>query len=154
MKYKSKSSGTIDLVKAVMIENVPSYANKIFYSLGFLSMICFFTLIITGSVMVFFGSDWWFTTRPGEFMRSLHLWSLQAFVVFMILHLFIVFLTGGYRSPRRFLWVLGALMFFLVLAEAEFGYVLRGDFSPQWRSLQGADLYRRYDFNTYRDFKI
>jgi len=32
-------------------------------------------------------------------------------------------------------------MLFVVLAETEFGYVLRGDFSSQWRSLQGADFY-------------
>ena len=51
------------------------------------------------------------------------------------------FLTGGYRTPRRFLWVLGSLMFFLVLMEAEFGYALRDDFSSQWRVLQGADFY-------------
>ncbi|MGE5041934.1 MAG: cytochrome b N-terminal domain-containing protein [Candidatus Levyibacteriota bacterium] len=141
MEDSPKGIGTIQLLKSVMLENVPSYANKFFYSLGFLSMICFMLLIITGSVMVFFGPDWWFKTPVGIFTRSVHLWSLQAFVVFMILHLFIVFLTSGFKPPRRFLWVLGSIMFFLVLTEAEFGYVLRDDFSSQWRSLQGADLY-------------
>lgn len=141
METKTKASGIMQLFKVIMIEDVPSYANKIFYSLGFLSMICFVVLLITGIIMVFFGPDWWFTTHPGEFMRSLHLWAIQAFVVFLLLHIFIVFSTGGYRPPRRFVWVLGSLMFFLVLMEAEFGYVLRGDFSSQWRSLQGADLY-------------
>ncbi len=131
----------MQLFRIIMIENVPSYANKIFYSLGFLSMICFFTLIITGVIMVLLGHDWWLTTQAGSFIRSIHLWSVQAFVVFLMLHVLIVFLTGGYRFPRRFVWVLGSFMFFLVLMEAEFGYVLRGDFSSQWRSLQGADLY-------------
>ena len=133
--------GLTSLFKAIIINNVPSYANKIFYSLGFLSMISFFMLLITGIIMVFFGPDWWFTNPTGEFVRSLHLWSAQSFVVFIILHVLIVFLTGGYRIPRRLLWVIGTLMFFLALIEAEFGYVLRGDFSSQWRSLQGADLY-------------
>jgi hypothetical protein len=32
-------------------------------------------------------------------------------------------------------------MLLFVLAESEFGFVLRGDFSSQWRSLQGADFY-------------
>jgi hypothetical protein len=32
-------------------------------------------------------------------------------------------------------------MFLFVLVESEFGFVLRGDFSSQWRSLQGADFY-------------
>ena len=50
-------------------------------------------------------------------------------------------MTSGFRKPRRLTWVIGVFMFLFVLAEAEFGYVLRGDFSSQWRSLQGADFY-------------
>lgn len=129
------------ILKSLMIENVPSYANKIFYSLGFLSMTSFFMLIITGVVMVFFGPDWWLTNSMGVFVRSIHLWATQAFVLFIMLHLTIVFLTSGYKPPRQLTWVLGALMLAFVLAEAEFGYVLRNDFSSQWRSLQGADFY-------------
>lgn len=125
----------------LMIKDVPSYANKFFYSLGFLSMVSFVTLIITGTVMAFFGPNWWLTSSVGVYFRSVHLWATQAFVLFMLLHLTIVFLTSGFKKPRRLTWVLGACMFLFVLAEAEFGYVLRGDFSAQWRSLQGADLY-------------
>ncbi len=131
----------LSALNKIMIKDVPAYANRIFYSLGFLSMTCFLILIITGIVMVSYGPDWWLTNPTGEFFRSIHLWATQAFVLFVILHLIIVFLTSGFRKPRRLTWVFGALMFFFVLAEAEFGYVLRGDFSSQWRSLQGADLY-------------
>ncbi len=141
VEEKNKDSGLVEVFKTIMLNEVPSYANKIYYSLGFLSMISFLLLIITGLVMVFFGPDWWLTTAFGTFIRSVHLWSSQAFVVCVILHLLIVFLTGGYRPPRRLVWVFGSLMFFLALFEAEFGYVLRNDFSSQWRSLQGADLY-------------
>jgi ubiquinol-cytochrome c reductase cytochrome b subunit len=133
------SVGTI--LQRLMIDKVPNYANRVVYSLGFLSMICFMLLIVTGSVMVFFGPNWWLTSSVGQYFRSIHLWSTQAFVMFMILHLIIVFFTSGFRGPRRLTWVIGALMFMFVLAEAEFGYVLRGDFSSQWRSLQGADFY-------------
>lgn len=132
------------LVKALqdtMIKDVPSYGNKFMYSLGFLSMISFLLLIITGVVMAFFGPTWWLTNSVGTYMRSIHLWSTQAFVLFVILHLLIVFLTSGFKKPRRLTWMIGVLMMFLVLAETEFGYVLRGDFSSQWRSLQGADFY-------------
>lgn len=129
------------ILSQLMIEKVPSYANKIFYSLGFLSMICFMILIITGFVMVGFGPNWWLVNPIGQYFRSIHLWATQAFVLFMMLHLLIVFLTSGYKKPRRLTWVLGALMFIFVMIEAEFGYVLRGDFSSQYRSLQGADLF-------------
>jgi hypothetical protein len=87
------------------------------------------------------GPNWWLTNSIGQYFRSVHLWATQAFVLFVSLHLLVVFFTSGFKKPRRLTWVFGALMFFFVLAEAEFGYVLRGDFSSQWRELQGADLY-------------
>ena len=125
----------------LMIRDVPSYGNKLFYSLGFLSMTSFIVLLVTGIVMAFYGPDWWLTASPGKYFRSIHLWATQAFVLFVILHLLVVFLTSGFKKPRRLTWVIGVLMFAFVLAEAEFGYVLRGDFSSQWRALQGADFY-------------
>lgn len=125
----------------IMIKDVPSYANKFFYSLGFLSMISFMVLLATGLVMTFFGPTWWLTNALGQYVRSVHLWATQAFVLFIILHLFIVFLTSGFKKPRRLTWVIGVLMMFIALAETDFGYVLRGDYSSQWRGLQGADFY-------------
>lgn len=141
MEEKQYNNGVIKLIRIIMIEEVPSYANKIFYSLGFLSMISLFMLIFSGIILVFFGPNWWLTTSAGVLVRSIHLWSAQSFVVFMMLHILIVFLTSGYKPPRRFVWIFGSLMFFFALIEAEFGYVLRNDFSSQWRSLQAADLY-------------
>lgn len=130
-----------EMLQRLMIEEVPAYANKFFYSLGFLSMTSFVLLLISGVIMVFFGPDWWFTDKTGVFTRSIHLWSVQALVILIILHGTIVFLTSGFKAPRQLTWVIGVLMFFFFLMEAEFGYVLRDDFSSQWRSLQGADLY-------------
>jgi hypothetical protein len=91
--------------------------------------------------MAFYGPNWWLTSSAGHFARSVHLWATQAFVLFIILHLFVVFSTSGFKKPRQLTWVFGVLMLFAVLIETEFGYVLRGDFSSQWRTLQGADFY-------------
>jgi Cytochrome b(N-terminal)/b6/petB len=128
-------------LKDTMIKDVPSYGNKFVYSLGFLSMISFLMLIMSGVLMTFYGSTWWLTNGIGKYTRSVHLWSTQAFVLFIVLHLLIVFFTSGFKKPRRLTWMIGVLMMFLVLAETEFGYVLRGDYSSQWRALQGADFY-------------
>ena len=130
-----------DALKPLMIQTVPKYANKLFYSLGFLSATSFILLIITGTIMSINGPNWWLTSTMGKYLRSVHLWSTQAFVIFIILHLLVVFFTSAFKKPRRFTWVLGVLMLLLVLMEGEFGFVLRGDFSSQWRSLQGADFY-------------
>ncbi len=128
-------------LKGAMIRNVPSYGNKFFYSLGFLSMVSFIILIVTGLAMTFFGPGWWLTNSLGAYIRSVHMWSTQAFVIFMIMHLLVVLLTSGFKKPRRLTWVIGVCMLFIALAETELGYALRGDFSSQWRSLQGADFY-------------
>src|SRR5579864_8269085 len=111
-------------MSSLMIREVPAYANKFVYSLGFLSMTSFLLLLITGVIMAIFGPDWWLTTSGGRYFRSIHLWATQAFVLFIILHFTIVFFTSGFRKPRRLTWVIGILMFLVVLSEAEFGYVL------------------------------
>ncbi len=129
------------LFKPLMIQKVPKFGNSFLYSLGFLSMISFVLLIFTGVVMSLYGANWWLLNGVGKYFRSVHLWSTQAFVLFIILHLFVVFMTGAYKRPRRSTWILGVLMMIFALIETEFGYVLRGDFSAQWRSLQGADFY-------------
>jgi len=49
----------------IMIREVPAYANRLFYSLGFLSMTCFMVLIVTGVVMAAYGPDWWLTNSTG-----------------------------------------------------------------------------------------
>ena len=138
-KDEKKSFGSI--LSGLMLQKVPGYANKFFYSLGFLTMVSLVLIIITGFIMVFFGPFWWLTSGFGIYVRSVHLWATQAFILFMMLHLLIVFLTSGFKAPRRLTWVFGAVMFFLALIEAEFGYALRGDFSSQWRTLQASDLY-------------
>ncbi len=128
-------------LKNLMLQEVPAYANKIYYSMGFLSMTSLLLLIVSGTVLVFFGPNWWLTTRPGLFFRSIHLWAAQAFIFFIFLHLLIVFLTSGFKGKRRLTWVVGGFMLVFALVEAEFGYGLRGDFSSQWRSLQASDFY-------------
>lgn len=129
------------IFSGLMLQTVPSYANKLFYSLGFLSMTSLVILILTGVTMVFFGADWWLTNSLGVYVRSVHLWATQAFIFFIFLHLLIVFLTSGFKGKRKLTWVIGVIMLLFVFAEAEFGYILRGDFSSQWRSLQATDLY-------------
>lgn len=141
-----KTHPLLKALQGTMIAEVPAYANKFFYSLGFLSMTCFILLVATGITMVFFGPDWWLTSSVGKYFRSIHLWATQAFVLFVILHMTIVFLTSGFKKPRRLTWVLGVFLFLFVIAETEFGYVLRGDYSSQWRSLQGADFYNGSGF--------
>lgn len=137
----SETKNFIKILQSIMLQTVPSYANKFFYSLGFLSMTALLILILSGIVMVFNGPTWWLVDSFGVYVRSIHLWATQAFVFFIFLHLLRVFLTSAFRLNRKLTWVFGALMFTFAMFEAELGYGLRGDFSSQWRALQASDLY-------------
>ncbi len=146
MEYMTSESSSgkgilAGLRRTLFIERVPTYGNSIFYSLGFLALTSLTILIASGVVMVFFGPSWWLANPWGIFFRSIHLWAAQAFILIILLHVLVILATSGFKKPRRLTWVLGAAVLLLVLAEAEFGYELRGDFSSQYRSLQAADFF-------------
>ncbi len=141
METPTKQNQLKSLAEKIMIMKVPSYGNSIFYALGFLGLTCFAILTVSGLIMVFMGSAWWLSNPAGIFFRSIHLWAAQAFILIVILHALVVFSASSFKPPRRLTWVLGAIVFFFLLIEAEFGYYLRGDFSSQYRALQGADFW-------------
>lgn len=158
-KTDSTAAGTLEILKdKVFIHKAPSYGNKIFYSLGFMALISLMTLAVSGLVMVFFGPTWWLTDHVGSFFRSVHDWSAQAFIAVLLLHITVVFLTSGFKPPRRMVWVFGAIIFCLALIQTEFGYGLRGDFQSQWRAVSGADFwngaYAGHFFNPERFTQI
>ncbi|MDE1860234.1 MAG: cytochrome b N-terminal domain-containing protein [Candidatus Micrarchaeota archaeon] len=123
------------------IKEVPSYANSFWYSLGFLNMTCFAVLLLTGLVLVAFGPVWWNAAPMGVFIRSVHLWAANAFLLFLCLHAFVAFSTSGFRKPRRLLWFIGTIMFFMIAIQVEFGFGLRTDFGAQYRLLSAADFW-------------
>ena len=129
------------LLDKIYFHRLPSYGNKIFYGLGFLALTCLIILAVTGTVMGFMGESWWLYAPLGIYTRSVHLWTVQAFIFILILHFLVGFSTSGFRKPRRMVWVFGALIFCLVLIQTEFGYGLRGDFASQFRAVSGADFW-------------
>ena len=46
----------------------------------------------------------------GMLMRNMHRWAAHAMIVFVWLHMFRVFLTGSYKPPREFNWIVGVLL--------------------------------------------
>ncbi|MDZ7815539.1 MAG: cytochrome b N-terminal domain-containing protein [Planctomycetota bacterium] len=62
--------------------------------------------------------------RFGSFWRGLHKYSSELMLVTVFLHMLRVVLNRAYRAPREFNWVLGALLFFLVLFTMFTGYLL------------------------------
>lgn len=68
-----------------------------------------------------------FEVRGGLFVRQLHHWAALLFAASIVLHLFRIFFTGGFRKPREANWVIGSLIFVLTIAEGFLGYTLPDD---------------------------
>jgi ubiquinol-cytochrome c reductase cytochrome b subunit len=68
----------------------------------------------------------------GWFIRGLHSHGASAMVIVCGLHLLQTAVYGAYKKPREVNWLLGVLMFGLVLAFALTGYLLPWDQKGYW----------------------
>lgn len=68
-----------------------------------------------------------FEVRGGLLIRQMHHWAALVFLAAIGVHLLRVFLTGAFRRPREFNWVVGLTMFLLALVEGFAGYSLPDD---------------------------
>ena len=60
----------------------------------------------------------------GWLMRRLHANGASMFFVAVYIHIFRGMYYGSYKAPREVLWILGVLIFLLMMATAFMGYVL------------------------------
>ncbi|GLW64454.1 menaquinol-cytochrome c reductase cytochrome b subunit [Actinomadura rubrobrunea] len=68
-----------------------------------------------------------FDVRGGLLMRQLHHWSTIIFLSAIVVHLLRNFFTGAFRKPRELNWVIGVVLFMLVMLNGLFGYSLPDD---------------------------
>jgi ubiquinol-cytochrome c reductase cytochrome b subunit len=60
----------------------------------------------------------------GWLIRYMHTTGASLFFVVIYLHMFRGILYGSYKKPRELVWLLGMLIFLMLMAEAFMGYVL------------------------------
>ncbi|MES9542562.1 MULTISPECIES: ubiquinol-cytochrome c reductase cytochrome b subunit [unclassified Actinomadura] len=68
-----------------------------------------------------------FDVRGGLLVRQIHHWSTLIFMGAILVHLLRNFFTGAFRKPRELNWLIGILMFMLVMLNGLFGYSLPDD---------------------------
>nr|YP_009164346.1 PetB [Bupleurum falcatum]YP_009271934.1 PetB [Carthamus tinctorius]YP_009433449.1 PetB [Bupleurum boissieuanum]YP_009942788.1 cytochrome b6 [Bupleurum dracaenoides]YP_010033166.1 cytochrome b6 [Bupleurum euphorbioides]YP_010134536.1 cytochrome b6 [Bupleurum commelynoideum]YP_010134623.1 cytochrome b6 [Bupleurum sikangense]YP_010172451.1 PetB [Bupleurum angustissimum]YP_010172534.1 PetB [Bupleurum scorzonerifolium]YP_010172618.1 PetB [Bupleurum bicaule]YP_010194076.1 cytochrome b6 [Bupl len=121
---------------------VPPHVN-IFYCLGGITLTCFLVQVATGFAMTFyyrptvtdaFASVQYIMTEAnfGWLIRSVHRWSASMMVLMMILHVFRVYLTGGFKKPRELTWVTGVVLGVLTASFGVTGYSLPRDQIGYW----------------------
>ncbi|MEZ5743115.1 MAG: cytochrome b N-terminal domain-containing protein [Sphingomonadaceae bacterium] len=106
-----------------------------FWNFGFMALFCLALQIVTGIILamhyaanagVAFDSvehimrdvNW------GWMLRYAHANGASAFFVVIYIHIFRGFYYGSYKAPREMVWLLGVVIFLLMMATAFMGYVL------------------------------
>jgi len=83
---------------------------------------------------------------PFGIMREVHRWGAHAMVISVWIHMFRVFMTGSYKPPREFNWVIGVILLVLTLLLSFTGYLLPWDQLAVWAVTVGTNMARATPF--------
>ena len=78
----------------------------------------------------------------GRFLRNSHRWGAHAMVITVSIHMLRVFLTGSYKPPRQFNWVVGVVLLVLTFLLSFTGYLLPWDQLGYWAITVGTNMAR------------
>ena len=117
----------------------PTYVASWIYVFGVLSIAALATIILTGTILSLKGPTWWHVSGIGHFFNSMHLWSVELFFFFMVVHLWGKYWMAAWRGGRARVWMTGAVTFLVAIPAALTGYVSQQNFDAQWISTQAKD---------------
>src|SRR6187397_1133901 len=120
------------------------------WCMGGVTFFLFLVETITGVLLMFYYRptlEWAFNdilalrdvTSMG-ILRELHRWGAHAMVITVWLHMYRVFLTGSYKPPREFNWVIGVVLLLLTLLLSFTGYLLPWDQLALWAVTVGTNM--------------
>jgi quinol-cytochrome oxidoreductase complex cytochrome b subunit len=121
------------------------------FGLGLISLFLFIVLSVSGILLMFYyvpsttqAYDRMLDLRGavafGIFLRNMHRWAAHAMVAVVFLHMCRVFLTGSYKRPREFNWVIGVILFLLTMFSSFTGYLLPWDQLAFWAITVGTSI--------------
>lgn len=105
---------------------LPAHAQTIPYMLGGLTFATFMILFASGIYIAQFYNPnqissyqsvvYLITSAPfGNFIRSIHYWSSNIVFILIIAHVTRVFISGSYKRPREFTWLMGVGLLLLTI---------------------------------------
>lgn len=121
------------------------------HTLGSAAFTAFVVQVVTGVVLATFyapSADHAYDSvqfierqvASGAFLRGVHRWGASAMIVLVLAHMVRVFGMGAYKYPREPNWVLGSVMFLLVLGFGFTGYLLPWDQRAFWATQVGTNI--------------
>ncbi len=120
-------------------DSQPSYMSSWIYVFGVLTLTALIVIIASGSILALKGPGWWHFTGIGHFFNSIHMWSVELFFFFMVIHLWGKYWMAAWRGGRARVWITGAVTFLVAVPCALTGYVSQQNFDAQWISTQAKD---------------
>ena len=125
--------------KKLLPDRQPAYVASWIYVFGVASLAAFGIVIASGFALALGGSDWWHTNAAGHFFNSLHLWSTELFMAFLVIHLWGKFWMAAWRGRRAMTWITGVIAFMASVVTAFTGYLSQQNFDSQWIASNGKD---------------
>jgi quinol-cytochrome oxidoreductase complex cytochrome b subunit len=123
----------------LLADKQPTYVSSWIYVFGVLTIASLALLIASGSILALKGPGWWHFTGIGHFFNSIHLWSVELFFFFMVIHLWGKYWMAAWRGGRTRTWITGAVAFLVAIPCALTGSVSQQNFDAQWISTQAKD---------------
>lgn len=117
----------------------PAYVASWGYVFGVLSIAALLMVLASGAVLALAGPQWYHHSSLGLFINSIHLWSVELFFFFMVVHLWVKFFMGAWRGHRGLTWATGVVAFLSSIGTAFTGYLVQSNFDSQWISTQARD---------------
>jgi len=137
-KLRNRFFGTLPPEK-LLPDRQPSYVTSWIYVFGVLTIAALVVIVASGIVLAFEGPQWYHVSGVGHFVNSLHLWSVELFFFFMVVHLWGKFWMAAWRGRRAMTWISGAIAFLASIGTAFTGYLVQTNFDSQWISAEARD---------------
>ncbi|HET8880110.1 MAG TPA: cytochrome b N-terminal domain-containing protein [Arthrobacter sp.] len=120
-------------------EDQPSYVMSWAYVFGMGAVASLLWIIMSGVVLGLNGPQWYHLSAVGGFINSTHLWSVELFFMFMVVHLWLKFWMAAWRGGRALTWITGVISFVVSIVAAFTGYLLQTNFDSQWIAFEAKD---------------
>jgi hypothetical protein len=119
----------------------PAYVASWIYVFGVATLAALGLAIVSGFALALGGPDWWHYNSVGHFFNSIHLWSVELFMAFMVIHLWGKFWMAAWRGQRAMTWITGVVAFLAAVVECFTGYLSQQNFDSQWIATNGKDAF-------------
>ncbi|MDH5723204.1 MAG: cytochrome b N-terminal domain-containing protein [Alphaproteobacteria bacterium] len=128
-----------------------------FWNFGAIAMFMLMTMIITGIILAMhYTADTKLAfdsverimrdVNGGWLLRYIHMNGASFFFIAVYIHMFRGIYYGSYKKPRELLWILGVIIFLLMMATAFIGYVLPWGQMSLWGATVITNLFSAVPF--------